>query len=53
MQLLADGNACASGEQVTVQVSVPCELAAPNLLRFIGINLSGRLLEAGVVMRKE
>jgi hypothetical protein len=39
--------------EVSVSVAVPMRSAAPDLLRFVGIALDGRLLSSQTVMRKE
>ncbi len=41
------------GDPVSVKVSVPSELAAPNLLRWIGIDRRGQMLESTAAMRRE
>jgi Flp pilus assembly protein TadG len=39
--------------EVSVSVAVPMKSAAPDLLRFVGFALDGRLLSSQTVMRKE
>jgi Flp pilus assembly protein TadG len=39
--------------EVSVAVAVPMRSAAPDLLRFVGFALDGRLLSSQTVMRKE
>jgi Flp pilus assembly protein TadG len=39
--------------EVSVAVTVPMRSAAPDLLRFVGFALDGRLLSSQTVMRKE
>jgi len=39
--------------EVSVSVAVPMRSAAPDLLRFVGFALDGRLLSSQTVMRKE
>lgn len=48
-----DPSAAASGDPVTVSVSVDSALAAPNLLNVFGVRLAGQKLAATFVYRKE
>lgn len=43
----------ATGDSVRVSVAVPMRAAAPDLLRWIGLSLSGRELRAETVLRRE
>lgn len=41
------------GDEVLVTVQLPQSVAAPDLLRFVGYSLQGRMLTAECLMRKE
>ncbi len=41
------------GDEVLVTVQLPQSVAAPDLLRFVGYSLQGRVLTAQCLMRKE
>ena len=47
------GNPIPSGQPVQVTVSVPANLAAPDLLAFIGFSIKNETIAAQTVMRKE
>jgi Flp pilus assembly protein TadG len=47
------GQPLASGQPVSVTVSLPATKAAPDLLKFIGFSIGGETLTAQTIMRKE
>jgi Flp pilus assembly protein TadG len=49
----AMGQPLASGQPVSVTVSLPATKAAPDLLKFIGFSIGGETLTAQTIMRKE